>query len=135
MVQQCPLRKRPIIALILLRHKRIDNFWFVLAHELSHLIKHINSNNEEMGIFIDDLDVEDHLDKIELEADTVANEALIPCQEWLKSKNKIKSTEDIVSFAKKLGVNPGIVAGKIRRERKNYRIFSKLVSLEPFELN
>ncbi len=126
-------KKRPIIALTL-RHKRIDNFWFVLAHELSHLIKHINLNNEEMGIFIDDLDVEEHLDKIELEADKVANEAIIPHHEWMKSKNKIKSTDDIISFAKKLGINAGIVAGKIRHERKNYRIFSKLLSLKPFEV-
>jgi HTH-type transcriptional regulator / antitoxin HigA len=121
-------KKRPIIALTL-RHNRIDNFWFVLAHELAHLIKHINpKNSDQMSIFIDDLEITDNLDKFEEEADETANEALIPSCEWEKVKNRIKSSDDVISFAKQIGINPGIVAGRIRHEKKDYRLYPKLVS-------
>lgn len=122
-------QKRPIIALTL-RYKRIDNFWFVLAHELSHLIKHINPKNEEMLTFIDDLDEKEDLDSIELEADATANEALIPNREWKNARTKIETASDVISFSQKLGINPAIVAGRLRHERKNYRIFPNLVSSE-----
>jgi HTH-type transcriptional regulator/antitoxin HigA len=128
-------KKRPIIAMTL-RHNRIDNFWFVLAHELAHLIKHINpKNSDETSIFIDDLEITENLDRFEEEADATANEALIPSRKWEKIKDSIKSPNDVISFAKQLGINPGIVAGRIRHEKQNYRLYAKLVSSKVSGLN
>jgi HTH-type transcriptional regulator / antitoxin HigA len=124
-------KDRPIIALTL-RHNRVDNFWFVLAHEIAHLIKHVNS---AMPVYIDDLETKDELDAIELEADSIANEALIPKAEWEKSKIlNTRSEREVLSFAQKIQINPAIVAGRIRYERKNYRIFPKLVSKKAMNL-
>lgn len=119
--------ERPIIALTL-RHNRVDNFWFVLAHELAHLMKHINKSQDKMQIYIDDLNEYNQLDAIEKEADSIANEAIIPKKEWAKFKGSRKdSLEEIYSFAQKIHVNPAMIAGRIRREKNNYRLFSKLV--------
>ena len=102
---------RPIIALTL-RHNRLDNFWFVLAHELAHLIKHMG--NEDMKFFMDDLDECDQLDEIEKEADSIANEALIPSKLWNNSNIlNAHSYKELELFAQKARVNPAIIAGRI----------------------
>ena len=99
--------ERPIIALTL-RHNRIDNFWFVLAHEISHLIKHMNKSEGDLQVYIDDLEENDQLDAIELEADKIANEALIPKSAWEKSKvSSTRLVKDVLSFAQKIQSTSG----------------------------
>lgn len=115
---------RPIIGMTL-RHDRLDNFWFCLMHELAHIALHL-----DIGVtsFFDDLDVEDHGNIREEEADNLAGEALIPSDTWDKSPAKnFPSAEAAESLAKKLGIHPAIVAGRMRHHRKNYRILNKLV--------
>ena len=71
----------PVIGMTL-RHNRLDNFWFTLMHELSHVALHLN---EENPCFFDDLDPNNDLDDLENQADTLALEALIPEKDWLSS--------------------------------------------------
>jgi HTH-type transcriptional regulator/antitoxin HigA len=114
----------PVIGLTL-RYDRLDNFWFVLFHELIHVTKHLQKNKLE-NIF-DDLDIEVE-EEIEKEADALARDALIPSSEWEKALPRYtQSTESIIRFASKLRIEPSIVAGRIRSESKNYAILSNLV--------
>ena len=113
----------PVIG-ITLRHNRVDSFWFVLAHELAHVMKHMG--NETTSFFIDDLEASEQLDKLETEADSIANEALIPAKIWKNSVLSYSSYKEIQAFAEKAEINPAIVAGRIRYHRENYSIFSKL---------
>jgi HTH-type transcriptional regulator/antitoxin HigA len=71
---------RPIVALTL-RHDRLDNFWFVLTHELAHVAKHLD---EAHPLFTDNLDSPDEQDRVEREADEMAGEPrmLLP---WRKN--------------------------------------------------
>lgn len=113
---------RPIVAMTL-RHDRLDNFWFVLMHELAHVAKHLNAANP---LFTDNLDSPDEQDRIEREADDMAGEALIPQAAWEKSAARTSHlTKDVVALAEKLGVHPAIVAGRVRHETKNFRILAK----------
>ena len=115
---------RPIVALTL-RHDRIDNFWFVLMHELAHVAKHLDEANP---VFTDDLDRPDEQDRKEREADELAQEALIPQAAWEKSAARTSHlTRDVVALAEKLGVHSALVAGRVRHETKNYRILAKLL--------
>jgi HTH-type transcriptional regulator/antitoxin HigA len=116
----------PIIGLSL-RYDRLDNFWFTLAHELSHLILgHVH--RVEGHCIIDDLDIIDSLDKLEKEADNVAKDALIPSQLWSNHPAQLTGRiEDVNDLAKHLDINPAIVAGRIRFEKNNYRILSRQV--------
>lgn len=115
---------RRIVALTL-RHDRLDNFWFVLMHELAHIAKHLDA---EHPFFADDLDSPASKDRAECEADELASEALIPADQWAKSGARTTHrTQDVQTFADKLGVNAAIVAGRIRHETKNYRLFAKLL--------
>ncbi len=115
----------PIIALTL-RHNRIDNFWFVLAHELAHLMKHMG--NEETSFFIDDLDENNQIDIIEQEADSIANEALIPSKLWEHSNIlNVRRYTEIEEFARNAQVNPAIIAGRIRYCKNDFSLFPKLI--------
>jgi HTH-type transcriptional regulator/antitoxin HigA len=113
---------RPVVAMTL-RHDRLDNFWFVLMHELAHVAKHLD---EAHPLFTDDLDSPDELDRIEREADDMAGEALIPQTAWQKSAARTSHlTTDVVALAEKLGVHPAIVAGRVRHETKNFRLLAR----------
>ncbi len=118
---------RPVVAMTL-RHDRLDNFWFVLMHELAHVSRHLD---EAHPLFTDNLDSPDEQDRIEREADEMAGEALIPQAAWEKSAASASHlSADVVALAEKLGVHPAIVAGRVRHETKNYRLFAKQLAQE-----
>jgi len=112
----------PVVAMTL-RHDRLDNFWFVLMHELAHVSRHLD---EAHSLFTDNLDSTDVQDRIEREADEMAGEALIPQTAWEKSAVSTSyQAADVIVLAEKLGVHPAIVAGRVRHETNNYRILVK----------
>jgi HTH-type transcriptional regulator/antitoxin HigA len=119
-----PREKTPVIGMSL-RYDRIDNFWYCLMHELAHISKHLSNDNQ---VFYDDLDVDKPGDPREIEADELAGESLIPRAAWDTSPAKaVRSPQAVERLAKELRINPAIVAGRIRYERKNFRILNQFV--------
>lgn len=98
-----------------LRHKRDDQFWFSLFHEAGHVA------HSPERLFIDgvaDIDSED-MDVDEQVADAFARELLIPTdrlQALLGSPDGLNETA-IRSFARDEGIAPGIVVGRLQRDR------------------
>ena len=116
--------ERPVIGLTL-RHDRLDNFWFVLFHELGHVFLHLFD-----GLRYDFFDEENgsDADDIEAEADRFALNALIPDDLWNQCLSRFALSEEAVRIdAKSLGIHPSIIAGRIRKERGNYAILTALV--------
>ena len=117
-------RSIPVVGLTL-RQDRLDNFWFVLLHELGHVFKH-RTRGLEAGFFDEDLVADNR--ELEVEANEFAQRALIPDEVWKTNFVRYtNSAHDVKAFASKYGISPSIVAGRIRRERKDYRLFSELV--------
>jgi HTH-type transcriptional regulator/antitoxin HigA len=115
---------RPVAALTI-RHDRIDNFWFVLMHELAHISSHLRGG---ITTFYDDLDLEDPTNSQELEADRIAGEALIPEKEWSSSPaSTLRTPEAVQHLARRLRIHPAIVAGRIRHHYRSYRVLNRLV--------
>ena len=115
---------RPVIGLTL-RYDRLDNFWFVLLHELGHVFLHLLD-----GLRYDFFDEESasDTDTIEAEADQFALNALIPEGLWAQCLSRFALSEEAVRIdADNLGIDPNIIAGRIRKERGNYTILSDLV--------
>ncbi len=113
----------PVIGMTL-RYDRLDNFWFVLLHELIHIMKHLKK--EDIESIFDDLDEEGG--DIEREADKLAGETLVPEDKWETALARyLRSEDSIKDFAQELGIHPAIVAGKIRREANNYTILVDMV--------
>jgi HTH-type transcriptional regulator/antitoxin HigA len=115
----------PIIALTI-RHDRIDNFWFTLLHEYCHVCRHLN--NETNAIF-DDLEIKSTASKddIEHQADTFAQNALLPQSISAKLASAELTAEDVEAIAGEAGVHVAIVAGRWQREHSEYRRFSKML--------
>jgi len=115
---------RPIIGLTI-RHDRIDNFWFNLMHELTHIWKHLKSSDE---VFVDNLDSHPGKDPREIEADRLAGEILIPRRIWKRSDAFRQRTPDVIQeLALRLKIHPAIIAGRIRHDTRNYYILSQMV--------
>lgn len=115
---------RPVIGLTL-RYDRLDNFWFVLLHELGHVFLHLME-----GIRYDFFDEEGTTenDKIEREADQFALDSLIPEGKWDECLSRFALSEEAVQIdAKNLGIDASIIAGRIRKERRDYTILTGLV--------
>lgn len=119
-----PMDGTPVIALTL-RRDRIDNFWFTLLHELAHVAFHLS---EDRAYIVDELDIGSS-EEIEAEADELAGTALIPDEEWdaWDVNGTYTGIADILPFARRMEVNPAIVAGRWQKTHRDYRKFSKLL--------
>lgn len=115
----------PIIALTI-RRDQIDSFWFTLIHEMVHVQRHLKNDRDT---FIDDTQVEEDDDPREREANRVAADTLIPRNIWRRSNAFLKRTDvqAIKELAHELRIHPAIIAGRIQRDTKNYKILNELV--------
>lgn len=119
----------PIIGMTL-RYDKIDTFWFVLLHELGHIIMHIYGKDPDNQFIDEDLENDDDEDLKEIEANTFARESLIPTEEWEVSSARFLATKgSIVKQAENWGISEAIIAGRILRETGNYKSSPELLSM------
>lgn len=93
-----------------LRYKRNDQLWFSFFHEAGHVLLH-----KKKDIFLEygshDVDGE------EKEADQFACNMLIPPSEFRRFLERGDySHRSINEFAKKIGIHPGIVVGRLQHD-------------------
>jgi HTH-type transcriptional regulator/antitoxin HigA len=87
----------------------------------------LHLQGDGVATFLDDLEAP-HDSKRERDADRTAANAMIPEADWKTFRQQgTPSREDIVRFAASARVHPAIVAGRIRKETGNYRLFSGLI--------
>lgn len=104
---------RAIIQLSL-RHKTNDHFWFSLFHEAGHLL---SRKRDDVVDFADGESTEDE-GEAEAEADRLARDALVPPDAYAAFvANATFSSEAVRDFAKQEGIAPGIVVGRLQRDR------------------
>lgn len=106
-----------------LRGSYDDIFWFTFFHELGHLIKH---GKKDQFVEFDNKEHKE-LNEKETEADDFAQNTLIPKSEFSKfhAANNF-SNQAIASFAQKIDVAPGIVAGRLAHDLKDWKTWSYL---------
>ncbi len=115
------------------RYDRIENFWFVLRHELEHVIQ-----RHGMAAAMLDAELEgdkagtgEHLPEEERVANEAAADFCVP-REKLKSfiarKDPLFSERDILGFARTLQIHPGLIAGQLQRHTDRYDLFRKHLS-------
>lgn len=113
----------PVVGLTV-RYDRLDNFWFVLFHELAHIAKHLRKGRLED--VLDDLDAEP--DDLEKEADAFAGDMLLSDTIWETALARYFQTKDSINeLASELQISPAIIAGRIRRESGNYTLFAEMI--------
>lgn len=117
----------PVVGLSM-RYDRIDNFWFVLRHELEHvrlghgraaMILDTELEGERAGTGAD-VPEEERL------ANVAAQDFCVPTQKmdgFIARKAPFFSERDLLGFAKVLGVHPGIVAGQLQHRTGRFDRF------------
>lgn len=106
------------------RHDRIDNFWFVLRHEIEHVLN--RDGGGELRAETVDVDIENQGDDLppeEMRANRAAEECCIPRQElesFYVRKFPYISERDMLGFAKRVQRHPGIVVGQLQRKMNRY---------------
>lgn len=127
---------KPVIGLSL-RLDRIDNFWFVLAHEIAHVLKKhgqtvavVDVQTFEPGTSPDAPVSED-----EETANAIAAELCVSradMADFILRNRPLFSHEKVLGFARRMQVHPGLVVGQLQRALGDYRAFRKyLVSVRP----
>ena len=87
------------------RYLTDDQFWFTFFHEAGHLLLHKNK-----------LIVEGYEDeKIEQEANEFAENILIPSQNLQELLKLGNHHNDIIRFARKIGISRGVVVGQLQK--------------------
>ncbi|MDO6582648.1 ImmA/IrrE family metallo-endopeptidase [Photobacterium sp. 2_MG-2023] len=121
----------PVLALSL-RHDRLDNFWFTLLHEISHIILHYETLD---NVIIEDIENADS-DEIEDEANYFAKECIVDRVTWKKfALSKNKSEKNLYELANLVKRHPTLLAGRVRFETGDWSVFSDIVhSVSPKEV-
>jgi HTH-type transcriptional regulator / antitoxin HigA len=116
--------RSPVIAMSL-RFDRIDNFWFVLRHEIEHALQmhgtmlDIELEGERAGTG-ENVAVEERI------ANSAAQEFCVPAKsmhDFVIRKAPFFAERDLIAFARILKVHPGIVAGQLQRKTGRYDRF------------
>ncbi|MDH1475808.1 HigA family addiction module antitoxin [Comamonas thiooxydans] len=111
----------PVIGMTM-RFDRMDNFWFVLRHELEHVLQ---GHGKDAPL----LDVEMNGEAIN-EEEKIANAAAADfcapkarIDSFIQRKAPIFPERDFLGLAKVLGVHPALVAGQIQFKTGRYELF------------
>ena len=114
----------PVIGMSL-RLDRIDNFWFVLRHEIEHVLR----GDAKDGPIIDELDeIDEDQRPEELAANAAASDFCVPeadIKDFIARLHPIYSEERLRGFSRLMKRHTGIVAGQLRRRIKRYDLFSR----------
>ena len=103
------LTPRKALVQLSLRHRWSDIFWFTFFHEIGHLLLH-----SKKDAFINDVGAHSGLEQ---EADGFASRVLIP-REHEADLAELTSIRDVVEFAERLDVAPGIVVGRLQHDKR-----------------
>ena len=123
------LNDSPVIGMSM-RYDRIDNFWFVLRHELEHVLR-LHGRAAAVAVIDAELEGERAGTGANVpEEERVANEAAadfcVPTQSmnaFIARKDPLFSERDILGFARTLNVHPGLAAGQLHSKTGRYELF------------
>lgn len=119
----------PVIGLSL-RHDRIDNFWFVLRHEIEHVLRRHGMDGGVVDAELEgeragtgsNIPVEEQVANAEAANFCVPNEKI---DSFIKRKHPFYYEKDVLAFSKLHGIHPGIVVGQMQHRLKRYDYLRK----------
>ncbi len=120
-------KEQPVVALSL-RLDRIDNFWFVLRHELEHVLQR---HGRDRGYVLDQEIESTPANQINEEEEVANNEAAAFCvdpsqmSDFIARVSPFFKEQRVLLFAQRLQVHPGLVVGQLHRRLRRYDLFRK----------
>lgn len=101
------LKTKQALIQLSFRHLTDDHFWFSFFHEAGHLLLH-----EQIGLFLDDFEGMKSIE--EDEANEFAADKLLSPALREELKHVPLHHKDVIRFALKAGVSPGIIVGQLQ---------------------
>jgi HTH-type transcriptional regulator/antitoxin HigA len=122
--------RSPVIGLSM-RFDRIDNFWFVLRHEIEHVLR--GDGHKEQGAVDTELVGEragtgDLLPPEERAANAAAADFCVPADKmssFIARKAPLFYERDVIAFSRLNGVHPGLPVGQIQHRIGRYDFLKK----------
>ena len=127
----------PVIGMTTQRDK-VDNFWFVLRHEIEHVLQRHGQADEMI-----DTDMEAYWTAPSVpQEETIANiEAATFCvpverlDSFMRRKHPFYYEKDVVAFARLLNRHPGLIVGQMQRHLNRWDYLNRhLVKIRQFVL-
>ncbi|WP_329581820.1 ImmA/IrrE family metallo-endopeptidase [Kitasatospora sp. NBC_01250] len=94
-----------------LRYKSDDHLWFTIFHELAHVLLH-----GKRDLHVESGKIGESNDPLEQQADRFASNLLIPPAQAQRLR-QLRSLASIETFAREIGVSPGIVVGRMQHDK------------------
>lgn len=118
----------PVIGMSL-RFDRIDNFWFVLIHECTHVL---HGHGRAVPIVDSNLESASSADSEEEQlANSFAAEFCVPqarMNSFYLRKNPFFSEKDVLAFSKIIQVHPGMVVGQLQKRINRYNFLKNYLT-------
>jgi HTH-type transcriptional regulator/antitoxin HigA len=116
---------KPVIGMTL-RFDRIDNFWFVLRHEIEHILR---GDGKDTAILDTDTgEAKDDLPECEVRANAAGAEFCVPqnqLDDFCLRVAPFFSEQRVLLFAQRIGVHPGLVVGQLQRKLDRHDFLRK----------
>jgi len=114
----------PVIAMSM-RYDRVDNFWFVLRHELEHVAQRhgLDAMMLDSELEKEKAGTGDSVAEEERVANAAASDFCVPkkmMDAFIARKAPFFNERDIIGFARTIGIHPGLVAGQLRHRTGRY---------------
>lgn len=118
---------KPVIGMTL-RFDRIDNFWFVLRHEIEHVLREDGKATNEAVIDTDVGDDKDGLSECEVQANKAGGDFCVSTAQLDDFVARIQpyfSEQKVLLFAQRINVHPGLVVGQLQRKLDRHDFLRK----------
>ena len=119
--------QKPVIGMTL-RFDRIDNFWFVLRHEIEHVLREDGKAENEVVIDTDVGESKENLPECERRANAAGADFCVPTAELENFIARVQpyfSEEKVLRFAQRISVHPGLVVGQLQRRLDRHDFLRK----------
>jgi HTH-type transcriptional regulator/antitoxin HigA len=111
-------------------HDRIDNFWFVLRHEIEHVLFRHGMAQEmiDQDLEGEGAGVSESIPEEERVANTAAAQFCVPqdkLDSFMARKHPFYYEKYVIGFARTLNVHPGLVVGQMQRRLDDHRYLKR----------
>jgi HTH-type transcriptional regulator/antitoxin HigA len=122
-----PDGKYPVIGLTL-RFDRIDNFWFVLRHEIEHVLREDGKVEAKALVDSDMGGQSDSVSECEIRANQAGADFCVSTaqlEDFVARVQPYFSEKKVMHFAERINVHPGLVVGQLQRRLNRHDFLRK----------
>jgi HTH-type transcriptional regulator/antitoxin HigA len=126
------LTNSPVIGMSL-RFDRLDNFWFVLRHEIEHVLRKHGQRTEIIDVELEGerAGTGPNVSEEERVANSAAADFCVSktaMESFIASNSPYFSERGVLEFAHRIGVHPALVVGQIRNHLQRWDYLSRYLT-------